>query len=47
MFQGEPGKFGRGAIGASESGHGNDCKDDKRDHAPDWALWLGYGVFGV
>ena len=28
----EPGKVGRGAIGASECGHGNDCEDDQ---APD------------
>ena len=31
MFRGEPGKVERGAIGASESGHGNGCEDDKRD----------------
>jgi len=47
MFQGEPGKVGRSAIGDSECGHGNDCENNKRDHAPALALWLSYGVLGV
>jgi hypothetical protein len=50
MFQIEPGKVGRGAIGASEYGHRNERENDKHERAPDepaWALWLSYGILGV
>ena len=33
MFQGEPGKVGRSAIGARECRYGNDCEDDNREYA--------------
>jgi hypothetical protein len=45
LFQGEPGKVGRGVMGART--HGNDCEDDNRDHAPAWGLRLSYGVLRV
>lgn len=47
MFQCEPGKVGRRAMGARERGYGNDCEDDNREYAPAWALRLSYGVLRV
>jgi hypothetical protein len=50
MFQGEPGKVGRGTIGASECGHCNDRENDERECVPDeaaWAVRLSYGGLGV
>jgi hypothetical protein len=47
MFQGELDKVGRGAMGVRECRDGNDCENEKRDHAPAWALRLSYGVLRV